>query len=278
MPASYEDRMLRVLDYIHDNPAGDLSLDALADAAAMSRFHWHRVFHGITGETCADAVRRIRLHRAACSLVQTDLAIGQVAKACGYPNLQSFTRVFREGYGLTPAAFRQRGEVRSLLSPNAKGARFMYPVETLNVETRRLFAIAHEGPYLEIGRAFEKLSHIAGSRGLWPHAQGMVGLYYDDPSAVAPEDLRSYAALIMGPDAELPDILEELEYDGGKFAVLHYKGPYSELKPAYDYLFGKWLPESGEEPRDAPAMEIYLNNPADTDPEQLLTDICMPVA
>ena len=34
MPATYEDRMLRVLDYIHDNPAGDLSLDALADVAA----------------------------------------------------------------------------------------------------------------------------------------------------------------------------------------------------------------------------------------------------
>ena len=48
-----ENRMIRVLDHIHDNPAGDLSLDALADVAAMSRFHWHRVFRAITGETAA---------------------------------------------------------------------------------------------------------------------------------------------------------------------------------------------------------------------------------
>nr|MCU0854535.1 AraC family transcriptional regulator [Paracoccaceae bacterium] len=49
----YEDRLLRVLDHIAENPAGDLSLDALADVAAMSRFHWHRVFHAMTGETAA---------------------------------------------------------------------------------------------------------------------------------------------------------------------------------------------------------------------------------
>ncbi|MEM9127216.1 MAG: AraC family transcriptional regulator, partial [Pseudomonadota bacterium] len=72
MATSYEDRVLRVLAYIHENPAGDLSLDALADVAAMSRFHWHRVFRALTGETCAQAVRRIRLHRAAGWLVRTD--------------------------------------------------------------------------------------------------------------------------------------------------------------------------------------------------------------
>ncbi|MFT5345881.1 MAG: AraC family transcriptional regulator, partial [Dinoroseobacter sp.] len=55
MSAAYETRLRRVLAYIHDNPAGDLSLDTLADVAAMSRFHWHRVFHGMTGETCAAA-------------------------------------------------------------------------------------------------------------------------------------------------------------------------------------------------------------------------------
>ena len=47
---SYEKRLLRVISYIHDNPAGDLSLDTLADVAAMSRFHWHRVFSAMMGE------------------------------------------------------------------------------------------------------------------------------------------------------------------------------------------------------------------------------------
>ena len=62
---SYEDRLRRVIRYIYDNPAGDLSLDTLADVAAFSRFHWHRVFLAMTGETCAEAVRRVRATRAA---------------------------------------------------------------------------------------------------------------------------------------------------------------------------------------------------------------------
>ena len=98
MASDYEKRILRVLDHIHGNPAGDLSLDALADVAAMSRFHWHRVFHGMTGETLADAVRRIRLHRSACWLVQTDMPMADVAAQAGFGNTQSYIRAFRKSY------------------------------------------------------------------------------------------------------------------------------------------------------------------------------------
>ncbi|WP_394197346.1 helix-turn-helix domain-containing protein [Litoreibacter albidus] len=104
MANPYEARLLRVMEYIHDNPAGDLSLDALADIAAMSRFHWHRVFHGMTGETCADAVRRVRLHRAACWLVQKDWPVAQVAERCGYSNARALRGLF--GTGLV--SLRQR--------------------------------------------------------------------------------------------------------------------------------------------------------------------------
>src|SRR5262245_16154905 len=75
----YEARLLRVLAYIHDNLDGDLSLDRLADVACMSRFHWHRVFRAMTGETLADAVRRIRLSRAANALVSEERPIEEIA-------------------------------------------------------------------------------------------------------------------------------------------------------------------------------------------------------
>ncbi|MFZ1481646.1 MAG: GyrI-like domain-containing protein [Paracoccaceae bacterium] len=60
-------------------------------------------------------------------------------------------------------------------------------------------------------------------------------------------------------------------------AVLAFKGPYAGLPAAYDQLFGIWLPQSGEEPADSPVFELYLNTPMDTAPEQLLTEICMPL-
>ena len=72
-----------MLEFIHANPAGDLSLDALAAVAAMSRFHWHRVFHAITGETCVETVRRVRLNRAACWLKQSDWPVSEIAARVG---------------------------------------------------------------------------------------------------------------------------------------------------------------------------------------------------
>ena len=83
MTTPTERRILRVLDHIHDHPAADLSLDALADVAALSRFHWHRLFRAVTGETAAQAVQRIRLQKASVMLVQTALPVDQVARAVG---------------------------------------------------------------------------------------------------------------------------------------------------------------------------------------------------
>lgn len=93
-----ERRILRVLDYIHDNPTGDLSLDALADVAAMSRFHWHRVFRAVTGETLAQSVRRMRLNRAS---PRSATQIRQAFPACS-PNTTAFPRPSFEIYLNSP--------------------------------------------------------------------------------------------------------------------------------------------------------------------------------
>ena len=92
--AEYEERLLRVLAHIHDHLDGDLSLDALADVACMSRFHWHRVFRAMTGETLADVVRRIRLSRAANALVREDRPIEEIAARYGYSGPAGFSRAF----------------------------------------------------------------------------------------------------------------------------------------------------------------------------------------
>jgi AraC family transcriptional regulator len=277
MSAAYETRLRRVLAYIHDNPAGDLSLDTLADVAAMSRFHWHRVFHGMTGETCAAAVRRIRVHRAACLLLQTDRSIAAIAKETGLESVQSFGRGFRVAYGMAPGAFRKRGDLVSPLHRKSEQEFTMYDVTIKTVPTQRLAAMPHTGAYLEIGKVFETISATFTARNLWRDARGMSGIYYDDPNAVPVAELRSQGGIVLADGAAMPEGFDEATTQGGKTAVLTFKGPYAGLKGAYDYLFGMWLPKSGEEAADAPVYENYLNAPADTAPDDLLTQICLPL-
>ena len=277
MANDYERRLTRVVEHIHDNPDGDLSLDRLAEVAALSRFHFHRVYHAMTGETAANTVRRMRLHRAAVALVQGSDPLAVVARRVGYPNLASFSRAFADAYQATPTAFRKRGELRPVPLHLIRKGPLMYPVSIRTDPARRLAAVPHKGPYLEIGRAFERLGATIGPRGLFPQMGHMVGVYYDSPADTAAADLRSHAGFECGPQVPLAAPLEEVTLPGGRHAVLAFKGPYAGLPAAYDQLFGIWLPQSGEEPADSPVFELYLNTPMDTAPEQLLTEICMPL-
>ena len=93
----------------------------------------------------------------------------------------------------------------------------------------------------KIAKGIEKLGAILGGRGLWGKGGGMVGVYYDDPNAVALKDLRSHAGAILPGGEALPEGLEEVRLPEGRYACLRFKGPYAGLQSAYDYLFGPWL-------------------------------------
>ncbi|MGL4239302.1 AraC family transcriptional regulator [Tabrizicola sp.] len=277
MTNANEKRLLRVLDHIHDNPAGDLSLDALSDIAAMSRFHWHRVFRAMTGETMAQAVRRIRMHRASYYLVMTDRPIATIATEIGMPNLASFNRTFTDHFAMSPSAFRKRGELRPYVRNQIQEITLMHPVTIRTEPPLHLAAVPHKGPYFEISRAFQKLSAVMASRDLFRKSGRMVGVFYDDPQSVPAPELRSHAAFELTGKADLSDPLEAVSLPGGRHAVLTYKGPYAGLPAAYDQLYGAWLPGSGEEPAETPSFEVYLNSPMDTAPEDLVTELHLPL-
>ncbi len=277
MTNANEKRLLRVLDHIHDNPAGDLSLDALSDIAAMSRFHWHRVFRAMTGETLAQAVRRIRMQRASYLLAMTEQPLAAIAASVGMDNISSFNRLFAEHFLMSPAAFRKRGELRPFVRSPLPRRDPMHPVEIRTEIPIRLAALPHKGAYFEISRAFQKLSAVMASRDLFRHAGRMIAVFYDDPQSVAEADLRSHAGFEITGRSDLSAPLEEVALPAGRQAVLTYKGPYAGLPAAYDELFGIWLPQSGEEPADAPSFEVYLNSPTDTAPEDLVTELHLPL-
>lgn len=277
MTNANEKRLLRVLDHIHDNPAGDLSLDALSDIAAMSRFHWHRVFRAMTGETLAQAVRRIRLQRASYLLVMTDEPLVAIAASVGMDNVPSFTRCFADHFLMSPAAFRKRGELRPFARTPQPRTDPMHPVTIRTEAPIRLAALPHRGAYHEISRAFQKLSAVMASRDMFRSTGRMIAVFYDDPQSVPEADLRSHAGFELASAASLAEPLEEVTLVGGRQAVLTYKGPYAGLPAAYDELFGVWLPASGEEPADAPSFEVYLNSPMDKAPEELVTELHLPL-
>ena len=155
----------------------------------------------------------------------------------------------------------------------------MYPIKIQDLSHARAAGILHRGPYAELGGPFQQLSGIIVSRGLFPHIRGMIAVYYDAPGSKPEAELKAHAAVITA--ESFPTDLAGLDYfdlAGGKYAILEHKGPPATLAGAYDWLYGKWLPQSGEEPRDAPPIEWYLSDPRTTSPDETRTNILLPLA
>ncbi len=85
---------------------GRLSVDALASDAAVSVFHFLRVFEQVVGVTPGQYMLRRRLHRAAMRLRRSSDSISSVALESGFEDLSTFNRQFRRATGMTPGAYR----------------------------------------------------------------------------------------------------------------------------------------------------------------------------
>jgi len=67
------------------------------------------------------------------------------------------------------------------------------------------------------------------------------------------------------------DDIKPSEVPAGKYASCIHTGPYSEIEPAYNTLT-KWVDDNGYKPSGI-AYEFYLNDPGDTPPDKLQTQI-----
>ncbi|HVY21688.1 MAG TPA: AraC family transcriptional regulator [Bauldia sp.] len=101
-----QDRVERVLDHIHAHYRERISIDDLADVAALSVSGFHRLFRRHTRLTVSDYVTELRIGQACALLVNTERPVAHIADEVGYPSLANFNRQFRALKGKTPREFR----------------------------------------------------------------------------------------------------------------------------------------------------------------------------
>jgi AraC family transcriptional regulator len=103
-----EKRISEALRRLETRIAEPLSLVALAREAAMSPYHFLRVFRHVAGLTPHQYLLRLRLHRAASRLRRTAEPISSIAYDTGFGDLSTFNRRFRRIVGVSPTAYRSR--------------------------------------------------------------------------------------------------------------------------------------------------------------------------
>jgi AraC family transcriptional regulator len=101
----------KALWYIESHLDSGLSLEAIAEAAGVSRFHLSRAFAASLGISLAGYMRARRLSEAARTLAQGAPDILAVALDAGYGSHEAFTRAFRQHFGLTPEQLRSQAQI-----------------------------------------------------------------------------------------------------------------------------------------------------------------------
>jgi len=102
-------------------------------------------------------------------------------------------------------------------------------------------------------------------------------IYHDDPKVTPTDKLRTDVCMVLPVAASPKGDIGYKEIPAGRYASFLYKGPYDNLHVVYDTIYGKLLPEMECTMRDEASAERYLNDPANTAPEDLLTEITIPV-
>lgn len=101
-----EARLRRVLEYIRENVAEELSLEDLANIACLSVFHFCRAFKSSTSSTPFEYVSNVRIQVAKDLLLNRQNSIDDVAHAVGFASGASFSRAFKKIVGCSPSQYR----------------------------------------------------------------------------------------------------------------------------------------------------------------------------
>ncbi len=271
-------RIEAVLDHIQQHLSDDLSLEALAEHAAISPFHFHRLFQAWTGETLNRCVRRLRLESAAGRLRHCPAEkITVISLNCGFASPEAFARAFREHFGMTPSQWRAGG-----WSNWRHGAGGPWQPLACRIEVRR----HEEAEYLFMrarGDYAGTCNELWGRFLPWVHGVGLgdqplVCIGLDDPAITEPALCRVDACVQLPPAWQDPGLrLPRHRFPARWVATLHYDGPADGIGRGWHALLNDWLPHAPFDMGEGHFFQRYDPREGAPDSPHVRCELCMPV-
>jgi AraC family transcriptional regulator len=236
----YLARINRVIDHIENHIGEDLTLDGLASVACFSKFHFHRIFGALTGETLCAYILRIRLEKAAGRLLGNPRAtVTEIALDCGFANPSTFARAFRDHFGMSATAWRA-------------------DVDPADRKHRQAV------------RKIRQLVRKARQASLGPSLYRVSDLNFLERRLLMKQDLPVKQPVQVGVQ-NLPEL---------QVAYVRHTGPYAGDAKLFERLFGRlsrWAEPRGLIRPDALFLTLYHDSPELTEPGKQRISVCLSV-
>ena len=129
------DRLIRITTYIQENYMHPITLNEMAEREQLTVPYLSRYFQKQMGQSFIKYLSGIRLERAVMYLLETDWPIIDIAMECGFSNMNTFHKVFKETFHTTPYQYRKKQLIVSANSPyTSKGVEDYIFQEEVNNE------------------------------------------------------------------------------------------------------------------------------------------------
>lgn len=290
----------------------DGEIKTLADLAAAdgrSLFHLQRIFSAEVGESPLQFSRRVRLQRAAATLLVTQRSVLDIALDAGFDSPEGFSRAFKAMFLLSPKNFReqQRGtfnhfvrhyqlhlEVATHVAPCAGLYRvsienltnsnqqsdgeknyMSYEITKKQIDETPFLYMRKQSKPEEIADAlasmFVPVFEYATTNGI-PFAGYPTARYVSfGPGLITIEAGMPVAGVAEGTEAIMVGSLT-----GGDVVSTVHKGSYDTLNLGHEAI-QRWMEENNEEANGAP-WEVYVTDPGEVpDPAEWLTELVHPL-
>ena len=274
----YVQRINKVVAYINNHLDETLDLKTLANEAALSDFHFHRIFKALKGEAIGGYITRLRLEATARLLRYTALTIEEIAFNIGYETSASLSKAFKKQYGISPTEYRTNKDTyimkKEIINPDLA----LKAPKIVILEPKNLIYVALTGAYgtLNYGKAYEQLWAVIKAQKLFTKGIESICISYDDPKITEGSLQRSDVCLAIHKSATPQEEVSCKNLAGGKYAVFFYQGSYENLSQVYDTAV-RWVIDHQYTLREEPFFEKYLNDARRTPKEKLKTEIYIPI-
>lgn len=268
----------RAVDYIEEHLEEDISVDAIAAVACFSRWHFQMIFSSAVGETLKDYIRKRRLSNALITLGAGDERILDIALNARFESQESFTRAFKNMFGINPGECRKLGPEHFMILNKPKITMDYLDHLYQGINMQPVFKTKSEFHVIGLGASFisilspEKNNHLVIPK-LWsqftqrqseiksrisPYDYGICMPMTKDLKKSHPDECYYMACTeISDSNMTVPEGMNLKTIPAGEYAVFTHKGSLSKLDHTMNYIYGAWLSKSDRTLREAPDLELY---------------------
>lgn len=299
MQKEYINRINLALQFIDDHLDGELSLDTIAKVALYSPFHFHRIFKAVIGETLNAYINRRRIEKIASILIhKKEVSITELSLQYGFSSNSSFTRAFKNFYGVSPTEFRKQlpnkyskiGKVESKIGQkdlifekyicnitnHLNWIKMNARIEVKETPELHFASITHIGVD-GIENVFEKLIKWGRSKGILENPEAkMARVFHDSFKITSPDKVRMSICILMGEPFTTEGEITPVTIKKGRSIVGRFEITPDSFEKSWSSLF-IWMSEQGYTKAEEKPFEIYHNDFREHPENEFLVDFYIPI-